>query len=441
MKYRWDKKYLHWGITAFLVVIASISFFLILFRFDTVGNVLSIVIDVLKPIIYGLCIAYLLIPIMNYLEKSIVSIVLRIADYRHKTLNRFRLNRFARAGSIFLTLLLAVLFIIALFSLIIPQIAESITSLFESSPVYIANLQRWLSDVLNDNPDLLKNVESVFAKFSEYLENWMKNDLIPQINDLVKGVTSGVFGALNTLKNLLIGITVSVYVMISKDLFSAQAKRFSYALLQPEKANSLIATVRQTHKIFGGFISGKLLDSLIIGILCFIVMSIFNWPYAVLVSVIVGVTNVIPFFGPFIGAIPSAFLILLVDPMTCLYFVIFVFILQQFDGNILGPKILGDSTGLSSFWVIFAILIGGGLFGFIGMLIGVPTFAVIYTLVRSAIEKKLKEKELPCKTEAYQDVDYVDPQDGTFVRAGKELSSPKPCKAEKKEPEPPKQGK
>ena len=199
--------------------------------------------------------------------------------------------------------------------------------------------------------------------------------------------------------------------------------------------------MRQTHKIFGGFISGKLLDSLIIGILCFIVMSIFNWPYAVLVSVIVGVTNVIPFFGPFIGAIPSAFLILLVDPMTCLYFVIFVFILQQFDGNILGPKILGDSTGLSSFWVIFAILIGGGLFGFIGMLIGVPTFAVIYTLVRSAIEKKLKEKELPCKTEAYQDVDYVDPQDGTFVRAGKELSSPKPCKAEKKEPEPPKQGK
>lgn len=416
VKYRWDKKYLHWGITAFLVIIASISFFLILFRMDSVGRILSVIIDVLMPIIYGLCFAYLLIPVMNYIERSIVAGVMKLKEMRHKSVNRVRLKKFARMGSIFLTLLLALFFVIALFSMIIPQILTSVTNLFESLPTYVSNMQTWMSQLLEDNPDLLKNVESIFESVSEYVQNWLKNDLLPQMNELVKGLTSGVFGAINAVKNILIGIIISVYVMVSKDLFSAQAKRLCYAVLKPAHANTLIGATRKTHKTFGGFITGKLLDSLIIGLLCFIVMNLFNWPYALLISVIVGVTNIIPFFGPFIGAIPSAFLILLVDPKTCLYFVIFILILQQFDGNILGPKILGDSTGLSSFWVIFAILIGGGLFGFVGMLIGVPTFAVIYTFIRSMVEKRLDEKHFPKKTEAYQELDYIDPQDGTFVR-------------------------
>lgn len=440
VKYRWDKKYLHWGITAFLVIIASISFFLILFRMDSVGRILSVIIDVLMPIIYGLCFAYLLIPVMNYIERSIVAGVMKLKEIRHKSVNRVRLKKFARMGSISLTLLLALFFVIALFSMIIPQILTSVTNLFESLPTYVSNMQAWMSQLLEDNPDLLKNVESIFESVSEYVQNWLKNDLLPQMNELVKGLTSGVFGAINTVKNILIGIIISVYVMVSKDLFSAQAKRLCYAVLKPAHANTLIGATRKTHKTFGGFITGKLLDSLIIGLLCFIVMNLFNWPYALLISVIVGVTNIIPFFGPFIGAIPSAFLILLVDPKTCLYFVIFILILQQFDGNILGPKILGDSTGLSSFWVIFAILIGGGLFGFVGMLIGVPTFAVIYTFIRSMVEKRLEEKHFPKKTESYQDLDYIDPQDGTFVRVDqhkpeKEEETPKADDGQHKEPE------
>ena len=432
MKYRWDKKYLYWGVTAFLVIIASISFFLILSRLDGVGSAVSVIADALMPIVYGLCFAYLLIPVLNYMERSLTSAALRIARLRHKTVNRTRLKKWTRFGGIFLTLLLALLFIIALFSMIIPQIAQSLTNLFDSLPTYARNMQAWLSKLLEDNPELLSNVEDLFSRVSTYLEDWARNDLLPQVNDLVKGLTSGVFGVINTLKNILIGIVISVYVMVSKDHFSAQAKRVCYALLSSKRANAVIAATRKTHRTFGGYISGKLLDSLLVGIICFIVMSLFQWPYPLLISVIIGTTNIIPFFGPFIGAIPSAFLILLVDPMTCLYFVIFIIILQQFDGNILEPKILGDTMGMSGFWVIFAILLGGGLFGFAGMLVGVPTFAVIYTFARSWIERRLEEKKLPKKMEAYQDLDHVGP-DGTLIRQdGEEIPRPPAPKPKQK---------
>jgi predicted PurR-regulated permease PerM len=430
MKYRWDKKYLHWGVTAFLVIIASISFFLLLFRLDSIGKVLSIIVLTLNPIIYGLCFAYLLIPVMNFFDRHLNRFFLK----RSKNPNRQKIHKISKILSIFITIVLTLLVIIAIFNMIIPQLITSIMGIFDSFPLYIRNFQAWISKTLEDNPELAENLSTVFANVSTYLENWVKNDLIPQVNELVKSVTSGVWSAVVALKNIVIGIIVSVYVMASKDLFTAQAKRICYAVLKPKQANHLIATTRKAHRIFGGFISGKLLDSLIIGILCFIVMSIFHWPYAVLISVIVGVTNIIPFFGPFIGAIPSALLILLVDPLTCLYFVIFIIILQQFDGNILGPKILGDSTGLSSFWVIFAILVGGGLFGFIGMIVGVPTFAIIYTLLRDAIQKRLKSKHLPSETKEYRDLESIDEETGAVRLFPEETIPPKVPKPKKENP-------
>ena len=216
-------------------------------------------------------------------------------------------------------------------------------------------------------------------------------------------------GTVNILKNVIVGIIIAIYVLNSKDLFAAQAKKIAYSIFSTEHANLFIKNTRFIHRVFGGFITGKLLDSLIIGMITFVFMSVFDMPYVVLISVIIGVTNFIPFFGPFIGAIPCSFLVLMVSPLKCLYFVIFILILQQFDGNILGPKILGDSTGLSSFWVMFAILIAGGLFGFVGMIIGVPLFAVLYSLITTLVNRSLADKDLPVKTSDYFFMDCIDP--------------------------------
>lgn len=203
-------------------------------------------------------------------------------------------------------------------------------------------------------------------------------------------------------------------MLFGKETFAAQIKKMLYAGMQVERANMVLHITRKSNEIFGGFIIGKIIDSAIIGVLCFIGITILDMPYILLVSVIVGVTNVIPFFGPYIGAIPSTILIALADPLKGLYFLIFIIALQQLDGNVIGPKILGNSTGLSAFWVVFSILLGGGLFGFIGMIIGVPTFAVIYYIVKMVVEEKLKKKKLPPDTEHYGDVEYLE-EDGEFT--------------------------
>ena len=230
----------------------------------------------------------------------------------------------------------------------------------------------------------------------------------------MSNLTSGVINIVNEVMNVLIGIIVSVYVLFSKEKFNAQAKKAVYALMTPPHANLTLHIVTKSNQIFGGFMIGKVIDSMIIGVLCYIGTAILKMPYALLVSVIVGVTNVIPFFGPYIGAIPCIILIGLADPLKGLYFAIFILLLQQLDGNVIGPKILGDSTGLSAFWVIFSILLGGGIFGFIGMVMGVPTFAVIYYIVEMLINYKLEKRNLPTRTQCYDNKSYVT-DDGTYV--------------------------
>ena len=220
----------------------------------------------------------------------------------------------------------------------------------------------------------------MYDEVTNQLENWLTTSLVPNVSTVISGLSSGLLSVVLALKNILIGVIVMVYLLNIKETLSAQGKKIIYSVLPLRMANQFIEELRFVHRVFGGFITGKLLDSLIIGIICFVCLNWMKMPYVLLVSVIVGVTNVIPFFGPFIGAVPSAFLILLVSPMKCLYFLIFIVLLQQFDGNILGPKILGQSTGLPSFWVLFSILLFGGLFGFVGMIIAVPLFAVIYRL-------------------------------------------------------------
>ena len=260
-----------------------------------------------------------------------------------------------------------------------------------------------------------KILENVMKEATTFIQNWMRTDLMDKVNEWMTQLTAGVILMVREILNFIIGMIVSIYVLFSKEKFMCQAKKLVYAIFRPTKANLILHVGSKSNEIFGGFIIGKIIDSAIIGVLCFIGLSILNIPYTLLVSVIVGVTNVIPFFGPYIGAIPSALLIFLADPVKGVYFVIFIILLQQFDGNILGPKILGESTGLSSFMVIVAIMVGGGLFGVPGMIVGVPVFAVLNAAVWKLIGRSLDEKDMSADAEFYRDIDCVDPVSGKVL--------------------------
>jgi predicted PurR-regulated permease PerM len=222
-------------------------------------------------------------------------------------------------------------------------------------------------------------------------------------------VGTGVRYVVTGVYNLVIGIIVSVYLLSNREAFIASAKRILYSILSVDTAKRFLNVLRFADRTFIGFINGKLLDSAIIGLICYIGCSILQMPYALLVSVMIGITNIIPFFGPLIGAVPSALIILMVDPVKCLVFVIFVILLQQLDGNIIGPKILGNSVGINGFWVMFSIIIGAGFFGFWGMVLGVPVFVVIYTIIKESVRRKLLRNDLPTDEASYTNLDYIDP--------------------------------
>ena len=311
--------------------------------------------------------------------------------------------------SILFSEIVLLLLIAALVYLIIPQILGSVQMLVQNSGTYADNVSKWLDGLLKNYPELDSYVGGLFGNINANVGNWLETKLLPQLGSLITSVSSGVYGFARSIYNLIIGIIVSVYLLADKEGFLAAVKRLSYAVFSVETADKLRQGLNFVDKTFMGFLSGKILDSLIIGIICYIVCSILKMPYTLLVSVIIGVTNIIPFFGPLIGAIPSALIILMVDPSKCLIFVIFIIILQQIDGNIIGPRILGSSTGINGFWVMFAIILGSGLFGFWGMLLGVPVFVVIYTVIQNLIIKKLKKSDLPWKIADYKEMDYIDP--------------------------------
>ncbi|PXV95637.1 putative PurR-regulated permease PerM [Lachnotalea glycerini] len=405
MRYHWDKKYLYWGVTAFFVIAVSILFFYGVFHNNKLVNFFDKLITILMPIIYGMIIAYLLAPVVNYLEKHIFfPFFFNKCNMKQKKKSRKRI----RGLAIFITLSIAILSVVGLFSLLLPQLFISMSSLIATFPTNYENFSKLLGEILVKNPDLESTVTSNLDAVSGYIEQYLNQQILPKMNDIFVQFSSGILNFIGVLNNLLIGVIVSIYVLSSKELFAAQSKKLVYAALKPYRANILIKNLRLTNDMFSGFISGKLLDSFLIGILCFIGTKLLNTPYPVLVSVIIGVTNVIPFFGPYLGAIPCGILILFVDPLQFFYFIVFIIILQTFDGNILGPKILGHSTGLSSFWIIVAILLGGGLFGILGMFIGVPVFAVIYALVKAFVNRSLIAHNLPHKTTDYYNLDYID---------------------------------
>ena len=403
------KNYIYWGTTALAVVACSVAFGFFLSRFEIVSRAVGKIVSILMPIIYGAVLAYLMLPIYNKTRVYTAEKLKRCIKDGHTA------DSLAKAAGTLVSLLLLIAIVCGLFWMVIPQIYTSIIGLQESLGENINNLSLWLMKMFEDNPTIEQTIMPFYGQAATEFQNWLTTDLVPNMSKIIGELSTGLLSVVTVVKNILIGVIVMVYFLNIKDTLSAQSKKIVYSLLKLKDANRLVSEVRFAHSVFGGFITGKLLDSLIIGIMCFFAMQFLKMPYVLLVSVIIGVTNVIPFFGPFIGAVPSAFLILLVSPMKCLYFLIFILVLQQFDGNILGPKILGDSTGLPSFWVLFSILLFGGLFGFVGMIIAVPLFAVIYRLTATYVSSALKKKDLSARTEDYLSLDYIDEENKHYV--------------------------
>ena len=404
MKLKFNKRYLRVGITAFAVIAASICFYYLIFHGDRFSAQVNALFRVISPVMYGIIFAYLMTPIVNGIERHILIPVFRKIG---KTISA-KGKKYMRTLSILLTLLIVGFLINGFFSILIPNIIKSIKSISYQFPYYVQNLTNWSAKFLEDNPDIEKIVIQFLDTYSEEFMSYLNDSFVPQMETLVRHVSLSLLSVIKVLWNFIIGVIISIYVLYSKETFAGQAKKFVYAIFNIKTANQFIKDVRFASDTFIGFISGKIIDSIIIGFICFAGTSIMQTPYALLVSVIVGVTNVIPFFGHYLGAIPSAILILMVNPLKCAYFIIFILILQQVDGNLIGPKILGQSTGLSGFWVIFSITIFGGIMGIPGMIIGVPFFAVLYALARRIINRMLKRRGLPLETEKYKNVDYID---------------------------------
>lgn len=419
--FRWDKKYLYWGVTAFAVIACAILFYMALNYIPALGKALSTLMAILSPFVWGLVISYLLNPLTKTMEKNAFSpLTAAINRRRKKPLSK----KLARGLSVFFAEIVMLAVLAALVSLIIPQLYNSINMIVQNSNIYIDNITKWVTRLLEDYPEIEQYASSLLGEVNQDLMAWLQNTVLPQLGDLVTGVTTGVYYAVKGIYNLIIGIIVSVYILSNMEGFKAGAKRLLYSLFRLETAEKLREGIAFTDQTFMGFINGKLLDSAIIGLICYIVCAILNMPYALLVSVIVGVTNIIPFFGPFIGAIPSAVIILMVSPPKCLIFIIFIIILQQLDGNIIGPKILGNSIGINGFWVMFSIILGAGLFGFWGMLLGVPVFVVIYTAIGSVITKRLKENDLPSDGSEYYDIDHIDPVTHEIIKKPARAKAP-----------------
>lgn len=404
------KNYFAIGVTAFCVIAAGILLSFLLLKVPIILGFLGTVARILRPIFIGMILAFLLLPIHRALLHFFTP---------NESMQNKRTMALVRILALVFTYIVAFSAMYLLVVLVAPQVYVSVVGLVEAFPEYIRSVQEWLFNFLEDNPDIQETVMPIYYSAAQSLEqwlnsdilpnlesmasalNWMKDSILPNLSGVVQSVSAGVIAFFLLLKDVLVAIIVSVYLLVRKDIFAAQSKKLVYSIFPVRVGDIIVDETRMAYRILSGFISGKLLDSLIIGIITLVTCNLLRFPYPALLATIIGVTNIIPFFGPFIGAVPCALLIFLVSPLQCLYFVIFVLVLQQFDGNVLGPRILGGTTGLASFWVLFSILLFGGLFGVVGMVIGVPVFAMFYNVLTRLVSRGLRRHSLPCDTGYY----------------------------------------
>ena len=418
--YKWNKHYLGWGITAFIVIIASMLVYTMLTNLSNITGGIGSFLAVISPIIYGLVIAYLLAPIVEKLEKGLFSLVFKKSGehYEDKTtlsgangerkyshLKIYVKNKPARICSITVTFIVFIGIIAGMLIAIVPQLTTTISMLVDNIPTYITNLTKWISERFRNYPEIGEELTTMISDAGATLRNFLNTSILPQMGDYLGFLTTGIMNVVGVILNLIFGIVVAIYCLYSKELFAAQAKKTLYSFFPIKRVNKFIASIRKIHRSFGNFITGTIIDSFVVGCITFVVTTLSGVPFSLLVSVVMGLTNIIPYFGPFIGLVPCLFLIFMEDPFMCIIFTIIVLIIQNVNGNIISPRILGESTGLTSFWVIFAILVGQGIFGFWGLIIGIPLFAVVYSTAKTFISDRLRTKGLPYCSDDYTDIE------------------------------------
>ena len=412
MKMKPEKNQITWAITIFFLSIAIMLAYYVIFNGISVVKTVSKVIDSLSGIIIGVVIAFILIPLTDGIERKLVIPIYhrRGYDISRASCSDMKKRKQARKISVTITMLIFLFIIYSLFRIIIPELINSVRQIVVKFPVYMKSIDDYTYNYSSNNPEVQDFIDSQLDKSYVALSDFLKEKLmplVPSIDSFFKMASQGVFSIIKVLFDLIVGLIVAIYVLNSKEVFSTKGKKLAYALFREEFANEVIGGCRFIGDIFEGFVGGKLLDSVIIGIICYIGCITLKLDYPLLISVIVGVTNIIPFFGPYIGGAIGA-LLLMITPVKALIFLVFIIVLQQFDGNILGPTILGSSTGLSSFWVLFSITFFGGMWGIVGWLVGVPIFAVIYAFISRITNILLSKKELSTETKDYDDLAYIE---------------------------------
>ena len=422
MKKFLNSPYFQLGMTILWVVCLCILFNALLQHLQVVIAVGQKMLSILTPFIWGFVIAYLLLPLTRYFEYQMFNPLLS-----KLTKKEIPSGGLPRVAAIALALISAGLAIFVLIRILLPTVYESVQSIYINYSTYINNLSAVINGLFEDNPELAYEVEAMTRNLSDELANWINNELMPMIGSVlsdVKGVlitvTGGVYRAFLYLLDILIGSVISCYVLYNRERFAATWKRMLYALLGVKRCEKAQELVHFANEAFMGFLVGKIIDSTIIGILTYFSCLVLKMPYPAFIAIIVGVTNIIPIFGPFIGAVPGAIIILMVQPSKILIFVLMIFVIQQLDGNVIGPKILGNSVGINGFWIMFAIIVMGDLFGVAGMIIGVPLFVVLTSAFEGALSMGLKKRGLTDEAALYLDMSHMDEATGIPVPKSQE---------------------
>ena len=376
------KRYLKIGITGAAILASGILCAFVLFKMPVIISVLKGITEILKPFLYGVVFAYLLAPLCNKIEEKLFQFFPKA---------KAKARRFICFIAIVISLCVAIAVIWLIIMMIIPQVWDSVMKIIQMVPQKLIVVNNWIEHMLENQPELQAYFEEFSSQAESNIDSLLNVDTIQKVQSIINSLSVQLFGVLGVVKNIFLGLLISAYLLGSRKLFGAQAGLILHGIFSDKWAKIIEEEIRYTDKMFNGFLVGKIIDSAIIGLLCFAGTSIMGFDAPAFISVIIGITNIIPFFGPFIGAIPCGLLLLLENPMHCLYFIIFIFVLQQLDGNVIGPKILGNTTGVSSFWVLFAILLFGGMWGVVGMVIGVPLFAVIYDIIRKLVYRGLRK--------------------------------------------------
>lgn len=402
MKRKIQNEYIYWGITALSVIALGILFYFTILRFDNIIKIIGKILYIFRPLLYGIIIAFILTQSFNFFNRKFTKLLSK------RSKDTIKVKKESKIISISISILILLLILFWIFYLLIPKLLISVVGIVEMLPDSIVKVESWLENILKGNPAIENIILTMINDSSKSILSYLSEGILPKMENIVTTVTVGLNGMYEFLRDFTIGIVFSVYLLINKNKYVSEMKKFIYTFLGIKKGNSLLQGARYSYKIFNGFIKGKLLTSVALGIVCYIAMILFKMPYAALISLIVAITNIIPFFGPIIGWVPGVILLLLINPIQALYFTIIIIVLQQIEGNILSPKIVGDSIGLSGFWVLFSIMIFGGIFGLVGMIIGVPIFAMFYHFASYQLKKYLAKKDLPSETADYEDLKYID---------------------------------